>query len=169
MLISRFLQRRFEDLVNTNSFFDEVSRLHSLNWKPWEGKQETMGFCDSATPSAPTCSHFALLVYGFQASQLTTGPMWMYEYLDPCWFFALKFLTRFTSSVIYTSWKACLWEKMLLIWLTDSTAWVQIIIALISYTYFPFVSICIYGNILNPHILLQFINQEFYKVIECQA
>lgn len=58
---------------------------------------------------------------------------------------------------------------MLLIWLTDSKAWVQIIIALISYTYFPFVSIRLDGNILNPHILLQFINQEFFKVIECQA
>lgn len=169
MLISRFLQRHLVDLVNTNSFFDEVSKLHPLHWEPWEEKQETMGSCDSAVSSAPTCFHSALVVYRFQVSQPTAEPMWMSEYLDPYWFFALEFLIRYTSSVISTSWKACLWEKMLLIWVTDCKAWVQIVIALISYIYFPFVSICIYGNILNPHILLRFVTQEFHKVIECQA
>lgn len=92
MLISRFLQRHFVDLVNTNSFFDEVSRLHPLNWKPWEGKQETMGFCDSAVPSAPTCSRSALVVYGFQASQPTTGSIWI------AWVF--RSLLVFSSGVL---------------------------------------------------------------------
>lgn len=66
MLISRFLQRRFVDLVNTNSFFDEVSKLHPLHWEPWEEKQETMEFCDSAVSYL-----FPICPCGLQVSGLT--------------------------------------------------------------------------------------------------
>lgn len=82
MLISRFLQRCFIDLVNTNSFFDEVSRLHPLNWKPWEGKQETMGFCDSAISSYlfPFCS-CGLRVSGLAAYTWANVNVWVFRSL----------------------------------------------------------------------------------------
>lgn len=156
MLISRFLQRRFVDLVNTNSFFDEVSKLHPLNRDPWEEETGDNGilwqFSAISSYLFPFCP-CGLQVSGLTAHNWANVNLWVFRSLLA--FFALEFLIRYTRSVISTSWKACLWEKMLLIWLSDSKAWVQIVIALNSYTYFPFVSICIDGNI--------------HKVIECQA
>lgn len=71
--------------------------MKSADFIHWTGSPEkgNRRQWDSVTvPSAPTCSHSPLVVYGFQASQPTPGPMWMYECLDPCWFFCSEVLDQ---------------------------------------------------------------------------